>query len=182
MKCLILIVLDASMWGSAWSGLIPKGTGLFLLIPKGTKLFWLIPEGTGLFLLIPKGAGLFLLIPKGMWINCPKLQISFILGGVSKHYICRPWNASFWLIWMPSCGEYMIRANSERYGTFLANSERYEAFLASSQRFGIFLLIPKGTRLFLLIPNGMWINCPNLQIVGLFLRVWDFCFSGLIVC
>jgi hypothetical protein len=30
-----------------------------------------------------------------MWINCPKLQISFILGGVSKHYICKPRNAPF---------------------------------------------------------------------------------------
>ena len=36
-------------------------------------------------------------------------------------------------------GEYMIRANSERHGTFLANSERYEAFLVNSRRYGTFL-------------------------------------------
>ena len=36
-------------------------------------------------------------------------------------------------------GEYMITANSERYGTCLANSGRYEGFLANSRRYGTFL-------------------------------------------
>jgi hypothetical protein len=93
----------------------------------------------GLFLLIPKGTGLFSLIPKGMWINCPKLQISFILG-VSQNIISADHEMlHFDCFGCLHVGECMIRANSERYGTFLANSERYEAFLANSRRYGTFL-------------------------------------------
>ena len=36
-------------------------------------------------------------------------------------------------------GKHMIRANVERYGSFLANSKRYEAFLANAPRCRTFL-------------------------------------------